>query len=704
MRTFLLVGVVCGLMLACLGCGSSDSGDSDAVASSSGSAPPPPPTAASPSAAPSAPGASGSGAEGSESSGAEGAAGSSSAGYPGGSGPPGGYPGASGPPGGYPGGSGPPGGYPGASAPPGYPDGAATPGGYPGGTAPAGGYPGASSGEFPGAPGYSGSPDGAGGFAIAPPPRPKSLREKAVDAFRAGRGDEGSQLLAAHYLTNPKAGSELARVMQYSPGLRKPTLVTRIGLAVVYSSQPASYEGHPQPIGSPELEASLASLERKTDGGGNREGGNPRVGGGIRRRGGGDGNPGAAIPPGGSGGEGIPGYGGGNNQLPTSPQEELAYFTGEVGTKLVDKIKAKLEAGDFGAIYREALKDLPLAKVADGEGGQFGSGDPRAIAPPGAAGISGPPIPGAGFGPPGAPGRPPGAEGGADAKGGGVITGQLIPGVEFLGAAQNVKELGDLIKASSVDAVIYFEVRVRPASAIAFVNNDTKLRLVASSEPTKQLYASAALNNKQVHEIRKKRGAEDPVAKELDAAIAALETNFKLAPLRADLTPELAMQRLTYLIGQKPEDATPLLLEARLYVAKKLLKADDVVTLVLTAVTEEQLDALSEALDEGDIKEQIGAALTGKSADAPTTVLGKFGAALGGAGGLGNLVPTPQFPPGGLPGAMPPGGFPQPGTGPGGYPGASGPPSGYPQGSGPPGAFPQPGGPPASKGSSQESR
>jgi hypothetical protein len=491
--------------------------------------------------------------------------------------------------------------------------------------------------------------------------------------------------------------------MQFSPGLHKPTLVTRIGLAVVYSSQPASYDGHPQPIGSPELEAALASLERKTDGGGNREGGNPRPAGGIRRGArGGEGNPGAGIAPSGPGGDGGPGFGTGNNQLPTSPQEELAYFTGEVGTKLVDKIKAKLDAGDFGAIYHEALKDLPLAKVADGEGGQFGSGEGRGMRPPGAGGSSGPPIAGGGFGPPGGVGRPPGAEGGNDGKGGGVVTGQLLPGVEFLGAVENVKELGELLKTSSVDAVIYFEVRVRPATAIAFVNNDTTLRLVATSEPTKQLFASAKINNKQVHEARKKRGAEDPVAKEIDAAIAALETNFKLVPLPA-LTAEQATKRLHNLLVLKPEDATQLLLEGRLYVAKKLLKADDVVTLALTAITEEQLNSLSEVLKEGDIKEQVGAALTGKSADAPTTVLGKFGAALGGAGGLGNLVPTPQFPPGGLPGAMPLGGYPQSGPGPGGFPGSSGPPSGYPSGS-PPVGFPQPGGLPASKGSSSESR
>ena len=86
-----------------------------------------------------------------------------------------------------------------------------------------------------------------------------------------------------------------------------------------------------------------------------------------------------------------------------------------------------------------------------------------------------------------------------------------------------------------------------------------------------------------------------------------------------------------------------------------------------TAVSDDQLGSLSEVIGEGDVKELIGSALTGKRADAPTSVLGKFGAALGGAGGIGNLVPTPQLPPIGMPpggsGGYGPGGFPpQPGT------------------------------------------
>ncbi|MCI0357241.1 MAG: hypothetical protein L0211_01990 [Planctomycetaceae bacterium] len=652
MRLHLFLAIVCGVSITAIGCGGGDSDGGGSVASNSAaSAPPPPPGA------PAAPAAPTTGGTDSQASGE--AAASADGGTPGGTSPeaaggyPGGYPPAGA--GGYP----PPGagGYPPAGAG-GYPPAGA--GGYPGAPDSAGGYPGA-----PGAEGYPGS-DGAG-FAAAPP-RPKSLREKAVDAFREGRSDEGVQLLSAHYLTTPTAGAELGRVMQWSPNLRKPHLLSRIGIAVVYISQPATYEGHPQPIGSPELEAALGGQEKAGEGGG-REGGNRRVGG-LRRGGrGGEGNAeGGGLPP--PGAPGASGYGGsgegGQNNLPTTPREELAYFTGELGTKLEEKLRAKLESGAFGVIYREALKSLPLAEPAQEEGA-----DARMRPPSG----------GPGFGPGGAvPGiaDPGGRDGGGDDKdqGGGIHTGQIIPGVEFLGAAENVKELGEMIKSSSVDAVVYFEVRVRPATAVAFVNNDTRFRVVAAADPSKHLYSSPVLNNKQVYEARKKRGAEDPVAKEIDAVVATLETNFKLVPLPA-LTSEQAMGRLKFLLGQNPEDATSLLLEGRLFVAKKLLKPEDVVALALTQVTEDQVGALSEVLEGEDVKEKIGAAISGKRADAPTTVLGKFGAAVSGAGGLSGLVPAPRLPGGFAPPATGPGGYGPPGSGPGGY-GPPGPGSGTP--------------------------
>ena len=544
-----------------------------------------------------------------------------------------------------------------------------------------------------------------------------------MDAFRSGKTDEGSTLLAAHYLTNPSAGSELGRVMQWSPHLRKPVLTTRIGLAVVFASQPANFEGHPQPIGSTQLEAALASMEQRTNaargGGGGEEGGGPRRGGRFSRPGQ---NPGESGPPPGAPGSDAGGYGsgGGQGQMPTSPAEEITYFTGELGEKLLAALRTRIEAGALGHVYRDALKELPVAENQEGQEGGYPGGSappagirgsrPNGSGPPGGGGLAAGGVVGLG-------GSGQGDQGGEGVgESGGVVTGQLVPGIEFLGAAQNIKELGDLVKASSVDAVIFFEVRVRPATAVAFVNNDTSFRLVSASALNKPLYSSATLNNRKVHELRKKKTGEDPVEKEIKALMAALDdtaSGFKHVPLPA-LTSDLALKRLKHLVDQKPEDATALLLETRLFVAKKLLKPDEAVTLALTGVTDDQLQSLSEVIEEGDVKEKIASALSGKDPNAPTTVIGKFGAALSGAGGLGKLVPTPQLPPLGMPpgglsggagaGGYGPGGYGPSGAGlggsgpdaPGGY--APGPvlgPGGTGPGSGPPGAPGSRSGPPA---------
>jgi hypothetical protein len=649
MRTYLLLGVVCGLGLMLVGCGSSDDsgGDSSASASSnSGSAPPPPP------AAPSAPSASAAAAPATDPM--------AQTSYPMGDGyaPSGADPASAGLSGsGY---AGTEGGAPADYTPPMDPS-----VGYPGGD-----------GTVSGAAGF-GLPEGTEGYGAAaalPPPRPKSLRERALLAFRRGQGEEAMELLSAHYLTNPSAGSELGRVMQWSPALRRPALASRIGIIVVYSA-PFNFEGNPQPLGSAELEAALGSQEKAGEG--NREGG-----GGIRRGGrrlGGSGDRPAGAP-GGSAemlGSGS-GYGGeGNSQLPTTPEGELIYFTGEIGTKLVAKIKSQLESGAFGAIYKEALKDLPVAKVG-GENGAGPMGDPRSMQS-GSAGAFGPQSGGGEYGGADAAGAADGANPSGDGDGSGIHKGQLIPGVEFLGAVENMKEVGEVAKTTAVDAIIVFDVSVRPATASKFVNTDTKFRVVSSADVSKLLFTSSKLNNKQILEARKKKSGEDPVAQEIDKAVAALETNFKLTPLPA-LTPELVSKRINFLIAQKPPNATSLLLETRFFVVKKLLKPDEAVALTLNGVGEEQLDTLSRVLDGEDARERIAAALTGKRADGPNTPLEKFAAALAGVGGLAGLAPAPQLPVGNV--------APANGTayGPGGPSGPGGPRSGYPDGSRPPGA------------------
>ncbi len=162
-------------------------------------------------------------------------------------------------------------------------------------------------------------------------------------------------------------------------------------------------------------------------------------------------------------------------------------------------------------------------------------------------------------------------------------------------------------------------------------------------------------------EARKKKGGEDPVNEEITQALEVLENGnpdkqiqgYKLAPLPPIVTADVALKRIQSLAAAKPDDALPLLLEARFYVAKKLLKPEEMMTIAMTEVGEDQLGNFSALLDGEDVREKIGIALKGPGGDKPKTVLGKFGDALTGAGGLGGLVPQPELPPIGLPTGMP---------------------------------------------------
>jgi hypothetical protein len=500
------------------------------------------------------------------------------------------------------------------------------------------------------------NPDGSYGQP-APPPKPTTLRDKAIDAFKAGEDDEAFELLAAHYLTTPGAGTELGRNMQWATGLRRPALATRFGVAIIYSA-PFNWDGHPQPLGSAELEAALGEIDGQNNqgGGGGERRGNSRAFGGGRNRnreGRGGGNIRGPMPPAGVAGGFNPGGEGGMQEQPETAREELEYFTGELGAKLLTKLKSKMEVGTFGVVLKDANKAVPLPAAnqadADGAGGFQGPGAGR-MAPAGVG--PGPGGPGRPLGP-GAPGGPGAGEGGDEAIGGPVLTGQLIPGVSFLGAVENVKQLGEVVASSAADVIFVFEVKVRPASASNWVNNDTRLRVVSAAKVSENLFTSSTINNKGVTEARKKKGGEDPVNQELTEALDVVEQQYKMQPLPPAVTAEVALKRINALAATKPDDALPLLLEARFYVAKKLLKPEEFITVALTEVGEDQLGNFSRHLDGDDVKERIATALSGNAGDRPKTVLGKFGDALMGAGGIGNLVPLPELPPIALPGSAP---------------------------------------------------
>src|SRR5437773_1415900 len=176
--------------------------------------------------------------------------------------PPGGPP--SGPPGGAPGGPGdyvPPandgapspmpnpgdGAPPATDAPPGEP--APTPG-TPDGAAPPGDTPNPTEGND--------NPDGT----PRPPPPPRGLREMAIAAFRNGNDLAGFKLLNAYYAVAPQAKNELTHKMGWVPGLSRPVLAPRIGIAVQYLEAPLNWKGSPMPIGSQALTQAVDQMQQ----------------------------------------------------------------------------------------------------------------------------------------------------------------------------------------------------------------------------------------------------------------------------------------------------------------------------------------------------------------------------------------------------------------------------------------------------------
>jgi hypothetical protein len=87
------------------------------------------------------------------------------------------------------------------------------------------------------------------------PQRPKTLREQAIAAFNEGNDAEAQRLLNAHFVAVPKAKDELAKKMAWFPGLMRPALGPRIGIAVQYMESSRDFRGKPMPIGSEELKA-----------------------------------------------------------------------------------------------------------------------------------------------------------------------------------------------------------------------------------------------------------------------------------------------------------------------------------------------------------------------------------------------------------------------------------------------------------------
>jgi hypothetical protein len=448
---------------------------------------------------------------------------------------------------------------------PGTPDAPGTPGTPGEGTASTG-TPAEGASPDGGQPGQPGDPNPDG--TPRQPPRPLTLREQAIAAFRTGNEPlEAQRLLYAYYGFAAEAKDELAQKMGWFPALIRPALGPRVGIAVQYSETSRTFTGNPMPIGSSELTQAVQQLAQS---------GGAEAGSGSSRRsriGGGEGGAG-----------GQPGEGGKSDSMSSAGgPEQLTFYTGEFGEMLLEALEDRLGSGAYGTVPQELMKEI-ARQPRSNDPNDAAAGEPQ-LAPPEDAPASGRRRRGGGE-EGGQDGAPAGGKtrrwssktGAGDAVSVQQHVKQLSPSVLWLGKADERDAINKRAEAADVDILAIFDMSVREARGGGLVNTTTRLRLFNVRQGMKALpeFNSEALNNREVELWRQKEQRSiDPVEREVTRAIDALDKVLKPTELPAGLNSESAKRRIASLVAAKPAEPLPAVVEARFYAAKGLIAEED---------------------------------------------------------------------------------------------------------------------------------
>lgn len=413
-------------------------------------------------------------------------------------------------------------------------------GGYssgPGGNPAGGGY-----GDGNGDTGQAGY--GAAGQS-AEPARPRSWEELAAERFRRAENREAFRYLYAHLVGTDAGRKELAGHFGWVPGLKRPALAIRWGLAVQYRA--GSYEGNPHPIGAGEQQLGGAAGGRSQDGGYGQGGyGDGGYGDGGYRQGG------AGQP--GSDANWDPGENG---------RSRLFAYTGELGDKIVDRLEARLQRGYFGELLKARVMESAGSGSQDGFGGD-GFGGPYGDG-------------GYGYGAQGT-----GYDSGYGAADGGwgaleEGTGSdpdeprgVLPGIVMLGVGSR-DQLLQHAKAEGLDVLVLFDVAPRYNVRGNIVQTDTSIQLL-DVQKAQQLHKSRSLNNTKIQFQRQRSpNAPDPVDVELDLLFAVVDEQLKVEEFPEQLTPVIARRRVDYLGEQETENPLAVIGEMLMYRQRKLV-------------------------------------------------------------------------------------------------------------------------------------
>jgi hypothetical protein len=324
---------------------------------------------------------------------------------------------------------------------------------------------------------------------------------------------------------------------------------------------------------------------------------------------------------------------------------ELEFYTGEFGTQLLDALKARLASGDYGQMLAELISEAAApGKPKQGNPGMAGMPGMPAMGPGGPGMIGGPGMM------PGGPGGPAGnAEEEKEEEG--RTIGQLAPAITWVGTRESKDALLSDAQAAEADVLITFEIAVKAATGSAFINNTTRVRVSALRKDKEELvFTSAALNNRAVHLDREKGNKDvDPVEREVTRFVETLDKTYTTAELPAAVTPDRALARIQALVAEQPENGLPVVVEARYYVAKGLLKEEDLVAASMQVLGEEKYAEMMQALPgAGAGKAMAGAVSFGglvdlmrgvNSAADSVTDPAPTGGPKPPGGGLGGLIP-----------------------------------------------------------------
>jgi hypothetical protein len=221
----------------------------------------------------------------------------------------------------------------------------------------------------------------------------------------------------------------------------------------------------------------------------------------------------------------------------TPPLTAIDYYTGELGQKLLEKLKTRIEVGQFGEVLKtfSAPSNTAIPNAGYPQGGvNLNPNVPKPISAFKPQGVS--------------------------------------PGIVYLGV-DKLAGLQNRAKQEGLDGLVVFDVDVT-ASRTAVVNT-TKMS-VFNLNKKEPVYVSKQLKNIQVEKDRKEgKGSTDPVDDTFEKMFAAIDNVFKLDDVPETLSKESITAYVMKQVDAAPQHKLPLVLEIMFYQEKGLISPED---------------------------------------------------------------------------------------------------------------------------------